>query len=81
MAFSTTYRPHQGSGTSHQSVIEGESINDLFTAAVDATEEAVLNSLCMAQTTAGRYGRVVEALPLDRVRELLAQFGSSEASI
>jgi len=72
MAFSTTYRPHQGSGTSIQTVIEGESVNDLFAATVDATEEAVLNSLCMATTTTGRYGRVIEALPLDRVRELLA---------
>jgi D-aminopeptidase len=73
MAFSTTYRPQQGSGTNSQIVIEGESVNDLFAAAVDATEEAVLNSLCMATTTTGRYGRVVESLPLDRVRTLLAQ--------
>lgn len=75
MAFSTTYRPHHGSGTNSQIVIEGESVNDLFAAAVDATEEAVLNSLCMATTTTGRYGRVIEALPLDRVRTLLAQAG------
>jgi len=75
MAFSTTYRPFQSSGTNVQTVIEGESVNDLFAATVDATEEAVLNSLCMAETTTGRYGRVVEALPLDRTRELLAQYG------
>ena len=75
MAFSTTYRPHQGSGTNSQSLIEGESVNDLFAATVDATEEAVLNSLCMATTTTGRYARVVEALPLDRVRELLRSRG------
>ncbi|HYI15925.1 MAG TPA: P1 family peptidase [Thermomicrobiales bacterium] len=75
MAFSTTYRPHQGRGSNSQTVIEGESINDLFAATVDATEEAVLNSLCMATTTTGRYGRVVEALPLDRARTLLAQAG------
>ena len=75
MAFSTTYRPQLGSGTNSQTVIEGVSVNDLFAAAVDATEEAVLNSLCMATTTTGRYGRVVDALPLDRVRTLLAQAG------
>lgn len=75
MAFSTTYRPHHGSGTSNQTLIEGDSINDLFAATVDATEEAVLNSLCMATMTTGRYGRVIEALPLDRVREVLASHG------
>jgi D-aminopeptidase len=80
MAFSTTYRPQQGSGTNNQTVIEGESVNDLFAAVVDATEEAVLNSLCMATTTTGRYGRVVEALPLDRVRALLAQAGRIKAT-
>ena len=75
VAFSTTYRPHQGVGTNNQTVIEGESVNDLFSATVDATEEAVLNSLCMATTTTGRYGRIVEALPLDRLRTLLARAG------
>jgi D-aminopeptidase len=79
MAFSTTYRPQVGPGTTTQTVIDGESVNDLFAAAVDATEEAVLNSLCMATTTTGRYGRVVEALPLDRVRTALAQAGRIEA--
>lgn len=75
LAFSTTYRPHPGSGTTTRTVVEGESVNDLFAATIDATEEAVLNSLCMATTTTGRYGRVVEALPLDRVHQLLAQAG------
>jgi D-aminopeptidase len=79
MAFSTTYRPHQGSGTTSQTVVEGHSVNDLFAATVDATEEAVLNSLCMATTTTGRFGRVVEALPLDRVHELLTQAGRTSA--
>jgi D-aminopeptidase len=79
IAFSTAYRPHQGRGTTTQTVIDGESVNDIFAAAIDATEEAVLNSLCMATTTTGRYGRVVEALPLDRVRELLAQAGRIDA--
>ena len=75
MAFSTTYRPQQGAGVSTQHLIEGESINDLFAAAIDATEEAVLNSLCMAETTVGRAGRTIHALPLERLRELLAQHG------
>lgn len=35
-------------------------MNQLFTAASDATEEAILNSLSKARTTKGRNGRVVE---------------------
>ncbi len=66
-------------GTTTRTVIDGESVNDLFAATIDATEEAVLNSLCMAAATTGRYGRVIEALPLDRVRELLAQTGLAES--
>lgn len=75
VAFSTGYRPGQGVGVSEQRVIEGEDVNDLFAAVVDATEEAVLNSLCMAETTTGHEGRTVRALPLERVRALLAEYG------
>lgn len=38
-------------------------MNELFTAAAEATEEAILNSLSQAETTKGRKGRVVEAYP------------------
>ncbi len=50
-------------------------LDPLFTAAVDATEEAILNSLFMADTTAGFRGRVRRAVPLDRVRRLCAARG------
>ncbi|WP_226675342.1 DmpA family aminopeptidase [Mesobacillus jeotgali] len=38
-------------------------MNELFTAAAEATEEAILNSLSQAETTKGRKGRRVEAYP------------------
>ncbi len=47
------------------------SLNALFAATVDATEEAVLNALLAATTTRGRDGRVVHAVPHDRLRALL----------
>jgi D-aminopeptidase len=50
----------------------GEDLDPLFTATVDATEEAVLNALWHAERTEGRGGRVVEALPHDDVLELLS---------
>ena len=45
----------------------------LFLAAIEATEEAVINSLFAAVTTTGN-GRTVEALPLDRVLPLLERY-------
>jgi D-aminopeptidase len=50
-------------------------MNPLFAATVDATEEAVLNCLWSAETTTGREGRVIEALPHDEVMELLQSHG------
>lgn len=50
-------------------------MDPLFTATVDATEEAVLNCLWSAKTTSGREGRTIEALPHDEVLELLESHG------
>lgn len=46
----------------------------VFQASVDAVEEAVYNSLFMATTVTGN-GNTAEAIPLDRVREILARHG------
>jgi D-aminopeptidase len=53
-------------------------LNDVFEAAVDATEEAVLNALWAAPEVTGRDGRVGRALPHDDVLELLAAHGRLE---
>ncbi len=42
-----------------------EAMSPLFLAAIEATEEAIYDSLCLATTTTGYGGRVVEALPLE----------------
>ncbi len=47
-------------------------LDDLFEAVVDASEEAVLNSLLASPTTTGRAGNTREGLPVDEVRRLLA---------
>lgn len=46
-------------------------LNPLFSATVEATEEAILNALTMAVTVEGRDGRRVEAISLSRLRTLL----------
>jgi D-aminopeptidase len=48
----------------------------LFLAAVEATEEAILNSLFMAETKEGMDGRVMEALPVDKVMEILRKYNA-----
>jgi D-aminopeptidase len=45
--------------------LPNESMSPLFEAAIEATEEAIYNSLCMAETMTGFQGRTVEALSLD----------------
>jgi D-aminopeptidase len=52
-----------------------DEISPLFQAVIEATEEAILNSLLRATTVRGRDGRVVEAVPVDRVRELMRKYG------
>ncbi len=51
--------------------LENDAMDPLFLAAVESVEEAVYNSLTKATTVTGAGGRTVEAIPIDRLRELL----------
>jgi D-aminopeptidase len=53
-------------------MLPNAAMTPLFEACAEATEEAILNALCKATTTTGIEGRTVHALPLARVRELVA---------
>lgn len=48
-------------------------MSPLFQAVVEATEEAIYNSLFMAEDMRGQQGRVALALPLERTLELLSK--------
>lgn len=54
-----------------RAILPSDGVSALFQAALEATEEAVYNSLFQAKTMTGN-GRTVDALPLDRVKALLA---------
>lgn len=45
-------------------------LSPLFQAVIEATEEAIYNSLCMAETMTGYKGRVIHALPIRAVGQL-----------
>jgi D-aminopeptidase len=53
--------------------LTGPELDLYFEAAVDATEEAALNSLLAAKTVVGRDGNTSYGLPFDDVRDLLAK--------
>lgn len=74
IAFSTTNRIAFGAGRGPALSLLGEdALSPLFEAAADATEEAIDNSLLRAQTVRGRDGHTAEAIPIDRLREILAK--------
>ncbi len=53
--------------------LHNDAMTPLFMAAIEATEEAILNSLFAAETMTGN-GRTVNALPKEEVIELLRQY-------
>ena len=59
------------------SLIEEIALSELFNATIDATEEAILNSLLRAETTIGRDCNTRRAIPIDRVEEMLDQYNKT----
>ncbi len=55
-------------------VLRNDDTSPLFMAAIEATEEAILNSLFMAETMNGKNGRTIEALPLEKVIPLMKKY-------
>lgn len=55
-------------------ILSNEQMTPLFLAAIEATEEAILNSLFMAETMKGKNNRTVEALPLEKVIDILKKY-------
>lgn len=75
IAFSTAPELRiRGSAPAQARVLPNEAMSPLFLAVIEATEEAVYNSLFRAVTVTGR-GRTVEALPIERVLPILKRYG------
>ncbi len=56
--------------------VDDSHLTPLFRACVEATEEAIINSILRAETMTGRDGNVRHAIPIDRLAELLRAAGS-----
>ena len=72
----TTFRPlsKQKMATTRKE-INNNAMNGIFLAAVEATEEAILNSLFMAESVSSKYG-TAEALPIKETLKILKQYNS-----
>jgi len=76
IAFSTAadLRTRFGASAAQQrTLLPTDGVSPLFQAALEATEEAVYNSLFKATPVSSRFGKA-EALPIDRVRELIKRY-------
>ncbi|HEY8585717.1 MAG TPA: P1 family peptidase [Rhodanobacter sp.] len=79
VAFSTNASvrvPHESKQPTRQiTVVRNDAMSPLFMATIEATEEAIINSLFHARDMNGRDGHKVEALPVDKVLGLMKQHG------
>lgn len=76
IAFSTTTKIAEGRQASASSpILSEESLSPLFEAVIEATEEAIDNSLLRATTVKGRNGHVIEAIPIEKLKQILAGHG------
>jgi len=77
IAFSTATenRIRPTDNTRNVKVLGNDAMSPLFQAVIEATEEAIYNSLFRATTVTGKDKRTVEALPIDKVQEILRKHG------
>jgi D-aminopeptidase len=59
----------------HLELLSNDAMSPLFLAVIEATEEAVYNSLLRATTVSG-HGHTVEALPIDKTIDILRKYGA-----
>ena len=74
IAFSTARPADPSVAVQQRTVLLTDAVSGLFEATLDATEEAVYNSLLKATDTTGN-GRTVRALPIDALKALLGKYG------
>jgi L-aminopeptidase/D-esterase-like protein len=74
IAFGPAEPAVDGHGLQNFSVLPNDKIDPLLQAAVQATEEAILNALVAGQTMVGAGGRTVYGLPHDRLLQLLRKY-------
>ncbi|GAB3639832.1 DmpA family aminopeptidase [Spirosoma arcticum] len=77
IAVSTAYQiPHETANSFEQiKLLRNDNVSPLFMAAIEATEEAIINSLFAATTMTGDQGHRVDELPKQKVIDYLKKAG------
>ena len=77
IAFSTAniFPSRTETGTFQVKMLVNGRLSSLFQAAIEATEEAIVNSMTMATTTMGRNGRTMYAIPLTELQKVMKAYG------
>jgi len=82
IAFSTAkevrVKHEQPDRTEEVALVRNDAMSPLFMAVIEATEEAIINSMLMAQTMEGKDGHKVEALPKDELLKILKKYNVIE---
>jgi D-aminopeptidase len=76
IAFSThpSLRVTNAAGPQSRTILPTDAVSGLFEAVLDATEEAVYNSMLKATDTTGN-GRTIRALPVDELKRVMGKYG------
>ena len=82
LAFSTANKvPRVAEGMTHKiEILLDRATGPLYEAVIEATEEAIVNALCMADDMTGQGGNFAPALPLERVVEIMRQYRPARAT-
>ena len=77
IAFSTAniFPSRTETGTFQIKMLVNGRLSSLFQAAIEATEEAIVNSMTMATTTTGHNGRTMQAIPLAKLQKAMKAHG------
>ena len=77
IAFSTAniFPSRTETGTFQIEMLLNRRLSVLFQAVIEATEEAIVNSMTMATTTTGRNGRTMYAIPLGELQKVMKTYG------
>ena len=75
IAFSTSNRFPAKSSAATVGRLSENQLSPLFEATIEASEEAIDNSVLRATTVHGRDGHVAEAIPIDRLRGVMKKYG------
>src|SRR4029079_10686282 len=82
IAFSTANpKAASAAGVASVQMVSNDRISALFSATVQATEEAIVNALVAGETMRGIDDRLVTALPHDTLKSLLKKYGRSPSTV